>query len=88
MSRRNRPVSVGKQKSLVCNACLVGNCADCADVMRVALSLPAMCPCTRKGHSGEPGTRGDIKDPVAEALVIREMERGLIEALTEEEDPT
>lgn len=47
-------MSPSKAKLYRCNACEAGRCAECLDVTRVFLDLDPLCPCTRKGHKGEP----------------------------------
>ena len=42
------------ERILRCNACEEGDCENCMDVLRVCIGLDPECPCTRKGHGGEP----------------------------------
>ena len=39
---------------LRCKACIEGKCSSCLDVARAFLGLDRICPCLRKGHTGEP----------------------------------
>lgn len=58
----------------VCDACQLDNCYDCSDVVRVALGEEPLCPCGRKGHTGEAGDR-HFGDTTANNLVIFHMEQ-------------
>lgn len=48
--------------TFVCTHCKEGDCGACMDVFRAAVSLPPLCYCKRKKHSGEPENE-QIADP-------------------------